>query len=804
MASKRIAPAKRQSPRAVSTRRPTAVRAKASSRRRTETDDAIEQFAATLFLPLVGTLTGARTMQAILELYNRAPWLRAALDRKSGSLGAIRWHSYYRKGKNGGAVRDFNLQRGGRLAERKIAIFRGLQDGTLVEVDSHPILDTLHGGNPQMPGSTVRALSHKYLDLVGEMILLKQRVGGPGTMPQHLWPIPPTWVFDIPSQSTPRFQMQINGQVVNVDPSEVIYGRHCNPVDPYGRGTGAGFTLGDDVEMDEHGVKHGLARFRNRALPDIIVSPATPTAGAPPTASGESNADQMKRLEERWKQFHQGVAKAFRPFFTNRPINVHQLTQTLESLQFVDLRKFERDVVRQVIGIPPEIMGIVDQSNRATIDAAGYIYGAFCLVPACEFERELYQLRLVADYDDRLIIDYESPIGEDKAFKLETMKAFSWAFHSDEIREMAGFEPAGNPVYAIPINITLVSKLEPDPAPAPPATPVVDVPIEPDPGDDNPADDEVADDSTRDFSDAETRESSPGLSMLHRIQRKLAPKAKRLFLDAIRQLQSRVNVDNLNAALIAFGPRALDTISFNEWIRDMQVLSNGLHSPGVDLAGVMTAQQVSEMLGKDVHWNSQSIRAVEWVREHGAKFVTGVTGNTQQAIRDIMSDSLARGRQPRKIATMLQDVIGLNPPQAERLMKRLAELEAEGLPDEVVGKKISSMATKMHRQRARLVADHEAISAAGAGQKAMWDDAAANGLLDPNRTARMVIVTPDERLCPKCMPMDQQYRPLNMPFTRGDGVKVMNHPFHVKCRCGSRLKFVTPEEMQRIIEEAQQ
>src|SRR5690606_12697193 len=129
-------------------------------------------------------------------------------------------------------------------------------------------------------------------------------------------------------------------------------------------------------------------------------------------------------------------------------------------------------------------------------------------------------------------------------------------------------------------------------------------------------------------------------------------------------------------------------------------------------------------------------------------------------------DSIARGRQPAKTAKMLEDVIGLNPQQAARLIKTLAELEAQGLPEDVIGRKIEVLATKMHRKRARLVADHETISAASAGQKAMWDDAIASGLLDPNRTARTPIITPDERLCPKCMAMDGQLRPLNMPFTR--------------------------------------
>ena len=42
-------------------------------------------------------------------------------------------------------------------------------------------------------------------------------------------------------------------------------------------------------------------------------------------------------------------------------------------LDFVESRKFLRDSANQHFHIPPEIMGILENSNRSTIDSAFYL-----------------------------------------------------------------------------------------------------------------------------------------------------------------------------------------------------------------------------------------------------------------------------------------------------------------------------------------------------------------------------------------------------------------------------------------------
>ncbi|HEY7680404.1 MAG TPA: hypothetical protein VIC04_07770, partial [Terriglobia bacterium] len=124
-----------------------------------------------------------------------------------------------------------------------------------------------------------------------------------------------------------------------------------------------------------------------------------------------------------------------------------------------------RDTVMQVEGLPPELQGVIENSNRATIDSADYLFARWTLVPRLEFLRATIQERLVPDYDERLILDYESPVAEDKEFHLKVAQAAPWSTMIDEWRAMRGEEPMPNDqgkVFMVPFGLNPVALQEND------------------------------------------------------------------------------------------------------------------------------------------------------------------------------------------------------------------------------------------------------------------------------------------------------------------------------------------------------
>ena len=121
-------------------------------------------------------------------------------------------------------------------------------------------------------------------------------------------------------------------------------------------------------------------------------------------------------------------------------------------------------MVLQVFGSSPEIHGVITGSNRATSETADFHFDKGVIVPRAERTREFLQTREVPRYDDRLLIEYESPLREDQGRQGDIVKTLSWAFTVDELRGRGGFDPkedgSGN-VHMVPIQLRPVAKLEP-------------------------------------------------------------------------------------------------------------------------------------------------------------------------------------------------------------------------------------------------------------------------------------------------------------------------------------------------------
>jgi len=400
-----------------------------------------------------------RGTKGILEAYGQLPWFRAIVGKISQSTSTQQWKVFVEV-KDGKAKHNHKLA-GMLPVDRAKAIKKGLHNRTLEELEVHPILDVLNNGSSYLPGSTNLQVAQIHIDSVGDSFLLKQRnlLG----VVEELLPLPPHWVIKSPTPgSDPVFKVSIGSIQQDIPATEIVWIKDPNPVNPYGRGSGLALSLIDELETDEYAAKHTKAWFYNSAKPDIIVSAEGLDKGA------------TKRLEEDWLNKSQGFMKRFKPYFMNTKVSVQQLNSTFKDMQLIQLRQFERDMILQVFGVPPEIMGIIENSNRSTINSADTIFSKHVLVPRLELQRTVFQHSLVPDYDDRLILDYETPVKEDEDFRLEVMKAQPHAFLIDEWRELAGLddlEDDKGKVYSVPFNLMVSNELVNDfslPAPAEP------------------------------------------------------------------------------------------------------------------------------------------------------------------------------------------------------------------------------------------------------------------------------------------------------------------------------------------------
>lgn len=176
--------------------------------------------------------------------------------------------------------------------------------------------------------------------------------------------------------------------------------------------------------------------------------------------------------------------------------------------------------------------------------------------------------------------------------------------------------------------------------------------------------------------------------------------------------------------------------------------------------------------------------AARWAREHVGNLVREIGEETRDAIRQVIARAFERGWPPEEAGRRIRALVGLTRRQSAAIVRRLEEREAEGWGDERLRAWLGREQRKGVNRRARTIARTETIAAASRGQLGIWQDAATAGLLDADRVEREWIVTPDDRLCPICLPMAGQRVPLDSPFASPEtGAEVMTPPLHVSCRC---------------------
>lgn len=770
----------------------------------------------------------------ILQAYSTMPWLRAVSQRVSTAVAssATEWRLYAPA--SGNVTEARVIQRASPLRRSRL-IRKANGNGELQEVDNHILLDALNRANPYMTGQALFQTTQVHLDLIGEAFWIMQR-NGVGA-PTEFWPIPPNWVMGTPTPSNQNYEVSFRGWQGKIPSSEVLWMADLDPSNPYGRGSGIGRAMSDELEVDEYASKFQRQVFFNRARPDMIVWPKQ--QGAHDVGLQQ---DQVRRLEERWLDGHQGFWRSFKPFFVGREIGVHEVSQSMRELQMIELRKQQRDTIVQIFGIPPELLGILQNSNRATIESADYLFSRWVLTPRLEFLRSQLQERLLPLYDERLILDYVSPVEADRAHMLDAAKAAPWAMTVDEWRSLQGQEPLPDnqgQVHMVPGTLKAKPFIgEIDPAPVPGFGGLLPVDSEAPPveeEEDYDSNSDVEDDDLtaslrqdlsicRDAGDTEhveilLRELSDDVKDLPSLTRKLArqePRVRRMVSRHIKALSNSVSADDLAALLNEKGTTPGDVeklIGLEDWLIELVSLMNrpwtrawwaGANTAASELDLSIKrrsvkqepeiappSSQVYDAPASDLDFNVVNPAAVEWAEVEGANFVTEFGKTTREALGNAVGKALTSGETVESLAArLLQLEIGLTPQQQQAVEDYDVRLGLRGIPLVERLERVEKFAESKRRLRAMTVARTELALSASNGQEVVWNEAIKQGALDPSRLRRKWLTTFDTRICAICAALGIHATvPFDKSFNVG-GRSFQTAPAHPNCRCTVSLEVI--------------
>lgn len=413
-------------------------------------------------LPLL-PFSPRRGARSVLVAYRENAWLRAVVDTVAEATATPRWRILKPVTAQGKALaascKALGMEsrtRDGRL-ERHKALARGLERGHLVECTSHELLNILEFPHPDFTGRALRILAQVHLDLVGESFYWLRRTLDGGRRVAGYEVVPPHCVHQTPTDTGTHYALTFNRFSGSVLASEVLWLRHLDPENPYGRGAGRGLALGDELDTAESLQRARKATFARGGLPAAVVG----------VDEGPNGDDKAEELQAEYQDKFQKPEAAGRVWFVNGKVSLSQIQQDFRALQMDEAEKGLRDYVRQTYNVSPELMGDLTSSNRSTSEEAKYTLAEYAVLPRLEFQRTELQLRLVPRVDADALLEYEDPRPQSWERTLQVMTgAFNEGFTWNEVRTFGGFAP----------DAKLAGRR---PRPLPGAQPVQDTPQEP-------------------------------------------------------------------------------------------------------------------------------------------------------------------------------------------------------------------------------------------------------------------------------------------------------------------------------------
>lgn len=385
-----------------------------------------------------GISRSTRGIEAGLRSFEDNPWLYASVDLIARTCALTPWKVYKNSPKKPSVVPDRDTKRQlAHLITRAGHTAAEIQRLDLEETD-HPVLVLLNKPNPLQDYYSFFYTCWALYELSGSLVLYVDRKRGEPNSVRGLYPVPRTWISHWPSVDEPWFELSSVGAGLQVRTGEqlperdfVVFKR-STARDPYGEGFGLAKVVGAEIDIDEYASKFLGAYFRNSAQPSLLI--------------GVEGADEneLTRAKLVWESALRGAENAHRVHWHSGKMSVDQISSTLKDADMIEVRKFERNTLIQVNSIPPECLGIIENSNRSTIDAADYHLRKNVIAPRLAAFCAMLQDQVMPLYGELLgkfLIAPVNPIPEDLELKFKVMSTAPQAFTINEWRASAGYGP---------------------------------------------------------------------------------------------------------------------------------------------------------------------------------------------------------------------------------------------------------------------------------------------------------------------------------------------------------------------------
>jgi HK97 family phage portal protein len=305
-----------------------------------------------------------------LRSYGEIGWLFVAVNRISQDIGSSEWKAY----------------KGDEVQENSLAL----------NVLKHP--------NRFMSQYQLLWKSCAYLELTGRCFwyIAKDGIG----RPKEIWCLNPLDIWVVPDRNNfiKGYMYKAGAEQIPLDVDEVIFINLPDLLNPYS-GKGPAQAAASNLEIDKYTSTYVKNFFYNDARPGGIVN------------FPDMEENEYDRAVEQYKDKHRGVENSSEILFTKggsvsfTPININ-----IKDLDISNLKDNTRDGILGAFGVPKSIVGITDDVNRSTAEAAEYTFAMHTIKPLLHLVQDVLNNEFVPLFKEDSELKFTDPVPKNKDF----------------------------------------------------------------------------------------------------------------------------------------------------------------------------------------------------------------------------------------------------------------------------------------------------------------------------------------------------------------------------------------------------
>jgi len=154
----------------------------------------------------------------------------------------------------------------------------------------------------------------------------------------------------------------------------------------------------------------------------------------------ELSDESFQRTLDMWNDKHSGASNANRVALLDNGLKIETFNNNPKEVGFKESRLQLRDEILGKLRVPKNILGIVEDVNRANAEASIYTFIKFTIEPLSRFIVNGFNKFLKANYDPSLYLTFEYESSDDNQVDLYKMLLDHQVITTDEARELFGFQ----------------------------------------------------------------------------------------------------------------------------------------------------------------------------------------------------------------------------------------------------------------------------------------------------------------------------------------------------------------------------